>query len=89
VQQALHTAIHRYEVNGEKHFANTSDPAVPAVLAGLVGGFEGLHDFQPRPSPIAVTPDYNSGAIITWYRQTTRPSTISAHSIPRALTERA
>jgi uncharacterized protein (TIGR03437 family) len=61
VQQALHTAIHRYEVNGEKHFANTDDPAVPAALAGLVGGFEGLHDFQPRPSPKTVTPDYNSG----------------------------
>jgi uncharacterized protein (TIGR03437 family) len=62
VQQALHTAIHRYEVNGEKHFANTSDPAVPAALAGVVGGFEGLHDFQPKPSPRTVTPDYNSGS---------------------------
>jgi uncharacterized protein (TIGR03437 family) len=62
VQQALHTAIHRYEVNGEKHFANASDPAVPAVLAGLVGGFEGLHDFQPKPAPKTVTPDYNSGS---------------------------
>jgi uncharacterized protein (TIGR03437 family) len=61
VQQALHTAIHRYEVNGEKHFANTSDPAVPAALAGLIGSFEGLHDFQPKPSPKTATPDYNTG----------------------------
>jgi uncharacterized protein (TIGR03437 family) len=62
VRQALHTEIHRFEVNGESHFANIGDPAVPAALDGLVGGFEGLHDFQPKPSPKRVTPDYNIGA---------------------------
>ena len=62
VQQALHTAIHRYEVNGEKHFANSSDAQAPAALAGLVGGFEGLHDFQPKPLPTTVRPGYNSGS---------------------------
>jgi uncharacterized protein (TIGR03437 family) len=62
VQQALHTEIHRFEVNGEKHYANISDPAVPAALAGLVGGFEGLHDFQPKPALRKSTPDNNVGS---------------------------
>src|ERR1035438_1814892 len=42
VENALHTQIHRYEMNGEKHFANATAVAVPEALAGVVGGFTGL-----------------------------------------------
>ena len=54
VEQAFHTELHRYEVEGERHFAIASDPSVPAALAPLVLGFRGLDDFRPKaghPNP--------------------------------------
>src|SRR6266576_3199188 len=30
VQEAFHTSIHKYVVNGEQHWANASDPQIPA-----------------------------------------------------------
>jgi subtilase family serine protease len=38
VREAFHTAIHRYEVNGELHYANATDPRIPEALAGIVRG---------------------------------------------------
>src|SRR5581483_7579610 len=38
VQEALHTEIHKYVVNGEEHWANAKDPAIPAALTPLVSG---------------------------------------------------
>lgn len=49
VENALHTQIDRYEVKGEKHFANSMPVSVPEALAGVIGGFTGLHDFKPKP----------------------------------------
>jgi hypothetical protein len=51
VEQTFHTAIHRYAVNGENHFANAADPKIPAALALVVAGVDTLHSFQ-KPSPI-------------------------------------
>jgi subtilase family serine protease len=48
VEAALHTPIHRYKVNGELHFANSAEPAVPVELADLVAGFRGLDNFYPK-----------------------------------------
>ena len=50
VQEAFHTAIHQYLVNGEQHWANTSDPQIPAALAPVVAGVNSLHDFAKRPA---------------------------------------
>jgi len=61
VSAALHTAVHRFQVNGETHFANVSEPAVPSALADVVGGFLGLNDFHLKSFAIPVTPDLNSG----------------------------
>ena len=47
VRNAFHTEIHRYVVNGEQHFANNSDPQIPAALAPVVAGPVSLHNF-PR-----------------------------------------
>ncbi len=47
VQDAFHTAIHRYTVNGEDHWANSSDPEIPSALATVVAGIDTLHNF-PR-----------------------------------------
>jgi subtilase family serine protease len=62
VSQSLHTEIHRFQVDGETHFANTTDVTVPEALADVVGGFTGLHDFRLKSFARPVSPDYNSGS---------------------------
>ena len=49
VQQAFHTAIHKYEVNGEEHWANSSDPRIPTALTSVVVGVATLHNFYKQP----------------------------------------
>jgi trimeric autotransporter adhesin len=48
MRSAFHTIIHRYQVNGETHYANANDPSVPVALAPVVGGFFSLNNFRPR-----------------------------------------
>jgi subtilase family serine protease len=48
VEQALHTQIHQYLVNGEEHWANATDPQIPAALAPLVAGVQALNNFRAR-----------------------------------------
>ena len=45
VRDAFHTEIHKYVVNGEEHWANASDPQIPAALAPVVAGFASLNNF--------------------------------------------
>src|SRR5207248_1704500 len=66
--RAFGIKIHRYEVNGEAHFANTADPSIPAALGGIVVGVAGLNDFRMSPlhvwaqaSPNVAEPQFNSG----------------------------
>jgi subtilase family serine protease len=47
VHAAFRTSMHRYAVNGEQHFANASDPAIPSALAPVVAGIASLNNF-PR-----------------------------------------
>jgi subtilase family serine protease len=49
VRQAYHTEIHNLNVNGARHFANMSDPQIPAALAPAVAGIVSLHNFHPKP----------------------------------------
>lgn len=49
VREAFHTELHHYMVNGEQHFANNSDPLVPAALAPVIAGFRSLNDFRLKP----------------------------------------
>jgi hypothetical protein len=46
MRAAFHSQIHKYEVNGESHYANASDPRIPAALAPVVGGFASLNNFR-------------------------------------------
>jgi subtilase family serine protease len=58
LEGAFHTSIHVYEINGEHHFANVSDPKIPAALAPVVLGVAHLNDFHPtslsQPSAIGI-----------------------------------
>lgn len=49
IQEAFHTSIHNYLVNGESHFANVSDPQIPTALAPVVAGVGPLNDFHAKP----------------------------------------
>ena len=49
VQEAFHTPIHKYLVRGEQHWANASDPEIPAALAPAMAGVFTLHDFVKKP----------------------------------------
>jgi subtilase family serine protease len=49
IQSCFGTEIHRYEVNGEMHIANSIPLSVPAALSGVVTGVRGLSDFLPKP----------------------------------------
>jgi hypothetical protein len=50
VQNAFKTEIHQYTVNGAKHYANASEPSLPANLAPLVLAVGGMNDFAPHPN---------------------------------------
>jgi len=49
VSRIFHTDIHRFRVLGKEHFANTTDPQIPAALAPVVRGIVSLHNFRPQP----------------------------------------
>jgi subtilase family serine protease len=48
VRTAFGTEIHKFNVKGEEHFANVSDPQIPAALAPVVRGIRSLHNFHPK-----------------------------------------
>ena len=50
VQEAFHTSVHKYIVNGEQHWANSNDPSIPAALAPAVAGIFSLHNFLKKPA---------------------------------------
>ena len=56
VARAFHTEIHRYVVDSERHFANASEPSIPAALSGIVTSVHGLDDFHPKPPKRHLTP---------------------------------
>jgi hypothetical protein len=69
IQHIFHTEIHQYTIDGEKHFANATNPSIPAAFAGIVTGIRGLDDFRPKPAYTkgksvqrsGMRPDYTMG----------------------------
>ncbi len=55
IEDAFHTSIHTFQVAGATHYANVSDPQIPAALAPVVQGVGPLNDFHPSP-PMALGP---------------------------------
>jgi subtilase family serine protease len=49
IEYALKTQFHNYSINGEQHFANSTDVAFPAAFSSQVLGVRGLDDFHPKP----------------------------------------
>jgi subtilase family serine protease len=47
VEEAFHTEIHNYLVNGKAHLSNNQDPQIPAALEPVVIGVASLHNFFP------------------------------------------
>jgi subtilase family serine protease len=58
VNSTFHTSIQKYSVRGESHFANSTDPQIPAALVPVVQGVVSLHDF--RSASQIVTPSYTA-----------------------------
>lgn len=52
VRQGFGTPIHRFVVNGQQHYANSSDPTIPAALAPVVAGIDSLNSFQKQAQNI-------------------------------------
>ena len=49
VREAFHTQIRGYLASGEQHWANATDPQIPAVLVPVVSGVAALHNFSIKP----------------------------------------
>lgn len=43
----FHAQIHKFSVNGETHYSNTTDPQIPTALSPVVAGFATLNNFRP------------------------------------------
>lgn len=54
---ALHTEIHHYRSGSTVRRANASDPSVPADLADMVAGIQGLDDFPEKSDRVSVPMD--------------------------------
>ncbi len=51
-ENAFHTQIHQFSVNGVSFFSNITDPQIPAALAPVVVGISHLNSIQPRPTSV-------------------------------------
>ncbi len=52
VGSAFTTQIRHYLVNGKRHYANATDPTVPAELETIVAAIQGLDDFHMQPRSV-------------------------------------
>jgi uncharacterized protein (TIGR03437 family) len=49
IESTFGVEMHRYQLAGQPHYANTANPTIPAALQGVVLGIHGLHDFRLKP----------------------------------------
>src|SRR5437667_3811072 len=60
IEYALKTELHNYSIEGEQHFANALDVALPAAFASEVLAVRGLNNFQPKSRLRRVSPQFTS-----------------------------
>ena len=73
IESAFRTQIHRYNIAGKAHVANSVSPSVPAGLGGVITGIRGLNDFRPRP--MYVRPTYGKNLRRPGYTTTVEGNT--------------
>jgi len=61
LESAFRMEMHRYNVKGEDHFANATDPSMPAAFTNLVVALGNLHDFRPKPRARQIRAHFSSG----------------------------
>jgi hypothetical protein len=66
VETAFHTEIHSYLARGQLHYANASDPQIPAALASVVAGVSTLHNFEKQPPLVPLGTASRIGNTSTW-----------------------
>ncbi|HMF74126.1 MAG TPA: S53 family peptidase [Bryobacteraceae bacterium] len=49
VESAFHTTMRKFTVSGNQHWANASDPQIPAALMPAIAGVSSLHNFFSAP----------------------------------------
>ena len=49
VEEALHTPIHSFEMNGEAFVSNVTEPRIPTALTPVVTGVARLNTIKPKP----------------------------------------
>ena len=63
-EKAFGTNIHTLSFNGETHFSNMTNPALPSAIANVVVSVTGLNDFKAKPrgrfSKVKVNPNYTA-----------------------------
>jgi len=64
VEAAFSTAMRTYQVDGEIHHANATDPEIPRALSSVVSGVVSLHDFRAKSANIRVQ---QTNPENTWY----------------------
>jgi hypothetical protein len=80
VHRAFNTEIHQLDVKGVKHFANMSDPQIPAALQPAVAGIVSLHNFMPHPM-FKPKPDYTFGSGGSTYYAVTPPDLATIYNL--------
>ena len=53
VQEAFHTTIHKYLVNGEQYWGNANDPQIPTALSPAIAGVRSLNNFPRKPMNVS------------------------------------
>lgn len=76
VQEAFHTEIHKFVVNGNEQWANASDPQIPSALAPAVHGLLSLNNF-PKKSMLKNNGEYMRAKATGEITKVTVPSNFS------------
>ncbi|MGD0740559.1 MAG: protease pro-enzyme activation domain-containing protein [Terracidiphilus sp.] len=79
VQSAFHTQIHSLSVNGVGHYANMTDPQIPAALAPVIVGVKALHNFLPQPQ-------HKLGSLVQFDQQTGKWKKVTTAANARPIT---
>src|SRR5579883_819083 len=60
VESAFGVEMHQYLVDGKLHYANATEPSIPAALSGVVRSIRGLTDFRFKAKSHVSKPEYTT-----------------------------